>query len=424
MSKKKIKQMQKEYSKPQLSRWQKQRKIQRYIFFGGIGLIIAVLLFVGVGWYFTQYIPLNASILKVNSSDIKMIDYVRLLRYTLNTTSSSNTDISQVANDVLDYLAQGEVVRQGAAEVGITVSNSEIKEVLKAYNQNWDYAAFVRLQLLQSKLYEYHIKPQLPEYSNQRELQAMFLESEEQANEIRNQILALPESEQKSTFNELASELSLNKYTKENNGDLGMHVQEVFDLIIGSSIPGEYAFASEKGAFSQPWPDDQHNKQVGYWLIQVLEQGIEDNEGKIHVQAMLLGSLEEAGIILTRLEDGDDFNNIAKELSQYIGAQDDGGDLGFIAKGKMGDIFDDVAFNQEIGIISEPIKDTSVITTGGYWLIRVLDAVVNEDLSQEDIDYLSYQKYNQWYTDKHNSATFTDSITSEQFYWAIQKASR
>ena len=83
--------------------------------------------------------------------------------------------------------------------------------------------------------------------------------------------------------------------------------------LLGSSVPGEYAFGSEVGTLSQPRYDQEKSKQVGYWLIKVLEK----QEGTdAQVQAMLLGSEQEAQEVRARLEAGADLATLAKELSQ------------------------------------------------------------------------------------------------------------
>jgi len=150
MTKKKIEKMQKEYSKPQITRWERQRKIQKYIFFSGIGLIIAVLLFVGSGWYFNDIAPLNKTIVQVNSKNIKMIDCIKLLRanLALGTFNSASTGLYYIIQDLTTI----EVTRQGAAKLGIVATKEDINNSLEENELSKDWAQSAEYYILNKQL--------------------------------------------------------------------------------------------------------------------------------------------------------------------------------------------------------------------------------------------------------------------------------
>jgi peptidyl-prolyl cis-trans isomerase D len=70
--------------------------------------------------------------------------------------------------------------------------------------------------------------------------------------------------------------------------------------------------------------------------------------------------------IRKRIESGEDFAKVAKEVSQDPGSAAQGGDLGFIEKGLMDPAFDQAAFALKQGQLSEPVR-----TRFGYHLIQV-----------------------------------------------------
>ena len=129
---------------------------------------------------------------------------------------------------------------------------------------------------------------------------AMLLESESQATEVGARLEAGED------FGELAGELSLEGLSKVRIGDLDWRPKDVLAELLDTSIPGDYAFDSEIGVLSQPIYDAGITKSLGYWLIEVLERK-EEPEGT-HVQAILLGSEEEAQHIRDRLEASEDFD--------------------------------------------------------------------------------------------------------------------
>ncbi|GAB6062992.1 SurA N-terminal domain-containing protein [Deferrisoma palaeochoriense] len=72
--------------------------------------------------------------------------------------------------------------------------------------------------------------------------------------------------------------------------------------------------------------------------------------------------------IRKQIEEGADFAELAKKVSEDPGSKDKGGDLGYFERGKMVPEFEKVAFSLEPGQVSEPVR-----TPFGYHLIRVED---------------------------------------------------
>src|SRR5574341_417662 len=69
-----------------------------------------------------------------------------------------------------------------------------------------------------------------------------------------------------------------------------------------------------------------------------------------------------------RIKQGEDFAELAKKFSKDSATREQGGNLGFIPKGKMAKEFEEVAWGMEIGEISKPVK-----TALGYDIIKLED---------------------------------------------------
>ena len=180
----------------------------------------------------------------------------------------------------------------------------------------------IRSQMLRSRLYDAYFGPQVPESDVQVNMMAMLLESESQALEVRGRLL------NSENFTALAEEFSLDYYTKENKGELGWHPEEILAALLGSSVPGEYAFGSEAGTLSQPRYDEEAGKPVGYWLVRVQDREDAPDVEEAQVQAILLGSEDEARDVRARIEAGEDFAALAEEFSKLEESQKQGGELG------------------------------------------------------------------------------------------------
>jgi peptidyl-prolyl cis-trans isomerase D len=75
---------------------------------------------------------------------------------------------------------------------------------------------------------------------------------------------------------------------------------------------------------------------------------------------------ERAEAALARAREGEDFAALASELSEDVGTQGKGGDLGFFGRGQMVGPFEEAAFDLEVGAISEPVQSPF-----GFHLIKV-----------------------------------------------------
>jgi len=418
--KKKVEKPRREFTKRQLSRWQKEKRRQRIIFGSGILILVAVLVIVGVGWYTKEYQPLHQTVITVNDTKFNMNYYINTLE--IYGKEQPSEYMYYLAGQVVTIIERNELVRQGAMALGISISNKEVDEELKSreFPLSKEYRDIVRAEMLTNKLQDEYFEQEVPPFAEQRHVMAMFLESTSQAVEVRAKL------ENDESFTELASELSLDDFSKEESGDLGWRPRSVLALLLNSSIPEEYLFDCEAGELSPPIYDETKTKNVGYWLIKVLEKQ-EESEGapeEAHIQAILLVSEEQARIVRARLEVGEDFAALAKELSQLEGAEENGGDLDWLTAELMGPALSEFVFNPELELetLSEPIRD-AVETTGGYWLLEVLDIDEYRQIEDEDRVLLKTKLLDDWmsglWEDPENKVE--DYLDYEKQMWAITK---
>lgn len=408
-----------EPTKRQLSRWQQQQKRQRIILSAGIFVIVAVLMLIVVGWYTGQYRPLHQTVIRVNNTEFNMKYYIEMLK--LRGSGQPAQYMEYLTDVIVEDITQNELIKQGALKLGVSVSDDEVKEELKSSDLpvNDVYRDLVRTQLLIDKLRDEYFERQVPAFTEQRHIMAMLLESERQVLEVRARL------ENSENFTDLAEELSLNYFSKDKKGDLDWHPKSILSELLGTSIPGEYAFGSEVGVLSQPLYNEEITKIGGYWLIRVLDREEEDEEA--HVQTMLLGSEEEAQDVRARLEAGESFATLARELSQLNGVKENEGDLGTVSRGEMPPAFDEFAFNTQVklGTLSEPIRDETVETKGGHWLIQVLEKDDNRQIEKNDRDFLKAKALDEWVAslrDDPGNEIDDSFLDNEKKAWALQQA--
>jgi len=415
--KKKAQKPQREFTHQQLSRWQQQKKRQRIILAVGIIIITVVIGIMGGGWFTSQYLPMQQTVIMVNNTEFTMKYYVEMIK--VFGSGQSAQYLLYLSEEVIKTIKQNELIRQEAQKLGISISDDEVSRELK----NGDlpdtevYRDLARSQLLTRRLLEEHFNLQVPKTAEQVHLMAMLLESEAQANEIRAKL------EEDESFAKLARESSLDDFSKASQGDFGWHPESILQEELHTSII-EYTFSTEVGTLSPPIYDDAVEKEIGYWLVKVIDRNVEEEEA--HIQVILLGSEEEALETRSRLEAGEDFATLAKELSHLKGVEENEGEF-LLAPGMQSPVIDEFAFDLDIApeTISEPLRDEEAVTKGGYWLVKVTEKDADRPIADEDRDWLKAKIYDEWATSVFDDPAneIGDSyLDGEQKAWAIEQA--
>jgi parvulin-like peptidyl-prolyl isomerase len=114
---------------------------------------------------------------------------------------------------------------------------------------------------------------------------------------------------------------------------------------------------------------------------------------QVKASHILVDTEEEALKVIERINNGEDFAELAKELSTDTGSGANGGDLDYFNYAKMVQPFSETAFALEIGEVSQPVE-----TEYGYHIIKLTDKIVDEEKTVETekeqlIEYYKTYKY-------------------------------
>ncbi|MBC7264690.1 MAG: peptidylprolyl isomerase [Chloroflexi bacterium] len=124
---------------------------------------------------------------------------------------------------------------------------------------------------------------------------------------------------------------------------------------------------------------------------EAIQSEVPTSEEQIHAYHILVETEEEAKVVLNRLQAGEDFAALAKELSKDTGSAEKGGDLGWFPKGVMVEPFEQAAFALQPGQISEPVKSDF-----GYHIIKVVERDPNRPLDPDMLETKQAEAWQKW----------------------------
>jgi len=388
----------------QASKWERQKRIRRIITYAGIAFLAGLIAMVSHGYYDHKIKPLREVVIVVNDSSFDLGYYIEM--FDAYSTGIDPSQFQFMVDTVASQIVQDEVLRQGADSLGIEVSSKEIDEAIKKGDlpDGEAYRDIMAVSILRDGLQE-HFDSQLPDIMEQAHVQVLLVESRQISYDVVTRL------ENGEDFAALVEEFSCNPQSE---GDLGWVPREsILNPLIGDAV---FALEPEELRFI---PDETAAKSIGYWLIEVLEK--DDTQG-IRVRVIMLGSQQEALEVKAQLT-ADNFAELAQEYSQY-GAAEEGGELGWLNEGDMNsEAFDEVAFNLDLNTISEPIKDKMGYTTGGYWIVQVLDKG-DRELSESVRGGLATKAFNEWFREYHDSSIVETFLDAAQQDLTIEEVSK
>jgi len=122
---------------------------------------------------------------------------------------------------------------------------------------------------------------------------------------------------------------------------------------------------------------------------------------QVHARHILVQAEEEAQTILTRLQAGEDFADLARERSQDENTKEAGGDLGFFHRGQL--ISPEL---EEAALALQPGQISGVVQSQfGYHIVQVLEKAPDRPLPPELLNSLKEQAFAGWMQEQWEGAT-------------------
>lgn len=154
-----------------------------------------------------------------------------------------------------------------------------------------------------------------------------------------------------------------------------------------------------------------------FWWRRLLEQAavaeVPASSPQVRARHILVATEEDAALAKERLDAGEDFAELAKEMSLDPSAQVNGGDLGWFPKGVMTPTFELAAFELEPGIIGDPIQSPF-----GFHIIQVLERADDVPLEANALAQLQMRAFSTLLAERKGELNVERNLTQDIVTWA------
>jgi parvulin-like peptidyl-prolyl isomerase len=157
---------------------------------------------------------------------------------------------------------------------------------------------------------------------------------------------------------------------------------------------GEAAFEEWLDATGQTRADYRemlHDLMLSERVLNLVATDLPSVAEQVHIRHIAVSSPEAAQEIVTQLQEGADFAELARSRSEDTLTRDDGGDLGWFPAGIVAPELEQVAFSLQVGEVS------GVIQLGeGYHVIQLVERQADRPISPDLEMDLELAAFEQW----------------------------
>lgn len=347
--------------------------------------IVVIIALVFVFWGVGNQMGSRQAAIMVNEEEISFQDFERAYQQAYDQMASQFggnlpkglAESLGIKQQVITQLVQGALLRQGADQMGIIVSQEDIQSTLKNMVQFQENGVF-NLEKYKQLLANNQLTPHKYETSMRHDMlnQKAFLDisrfaahiSDYEVEELYKQqlekvavnyIKISPESFKSDiTIDEaeLAKWFETNSVNYKSKPQLKLSYLDYSFDTVGEKISVDSARVQQyyqDNITRYTNPEARHARHI-------LLKADANSSQEVHEEQQ-----QKAKDILALAKASDDFANLAREYSEGP-SKENGGDLGFFSQGQMVPAFEQAVFAMNVGDISEVVK-----TNFGYHIIKV-----------------------------------------------------
>jgi hypothetical protein len=331
------------------ARAERERIIRRWILVGAIGTILLVVGLIGYGIVEVEFIKPRQPVAVVDDQEISRRDLHTRIRLALSPGIDPISVGFQILNEMIDDL----IIKQEANLLGITVSQADVE--LEMERRFGFFAEGTPTS----------IPTRTPDPTTLAEATATG---------------PSPTIGPSSTPRPSATPFTKEAY-EERRAEFFDNLSELYD-----ATEGDYTTYLEAQMYRER-------------LLATFEDDVERVQEQVWLRHIRVVDRETVDEIITRLDAGENWDDLAAELSDDTATKDSGGDLGWLTWDNVTDQFGEEAvkvFQTPIGELLDPIQ-----TQFGWHLIHVLDRG-ERSLDEETFLQAVRRKFSDWLTSQRD----------------------
>lgn len=171
------------------------------------------------------------------------------------------------------------------------------------------------------------------------------------------------------------------------------------DIAAGGGDEAFEAWLQVAGLTREDYEKMLRDSLYAQWVLELLPDDIPESAEQVHARHIVLDSDDAARQILTLLEEGADFEELARERSVDLGTREQGGELGWFPRGWLTSELEGAAFALEAGQVSDVIR-----VGDSYHILQVVEREALRPLSDEVVFDLKLDVFDRWLEEQRAEA--------------------
>jgi hypothetical protein len=227
--------------------------------------------------------------------------------------------------------------------------------------------------------------------------------------------------------------------------DLGVSVSpgeielEISDRLgLSQSDPETFDRVYEQELEGSDLSDEEYRRMTEVDLLsrrvqEVFSLSVPQTIEQVRMRQILVGTEDEALSVLERLDAGEDFGDLARELSLDEETKEEGGERGWVdsateeeggerewlTRDELDLSYAVKVFDLEVGALSEPIAGP-----GGYYIFEVEEKEADREVTGDQRATISYRYFTYWLDEQGTLLPSREFVSSDfgKYQWAVEKA--
>jgi hypothetical protein len=397
-----------EETKKQAHRRRRDEEANRRVMIGLAAVGAVLLLIVLAGVIQELVLKPRQPVATVNGDRISLQDYqkqVKLAYYQQLQQGQPVTDPQQIGLQVLDQMVDVDLLREQAKQRGITVTDQEITDAIE-------------------KGFGFYRQTPTPFPTATPDLTASPTPSP--TGTISPTMTPLPtptpvteqafQDEYKRTLDSLKATTGISEADYRQQVEISLLEQKLYDAVT-KDVPTTAEQVKLRHILiavrtPQPTPAPTQTPAPNAAATPTVEPGATATPTPVPTLAPRTDAeaLALANDVKKQLDAGGDWKTLAAKYSDDTGSKDQGGELGWYAKGGgFVQEFEDAAFSLPVGKVSDPVK-----TQFGYHIIEVQEKDPNRALDAYTVSQKKSEAFQTWLTDLRSAAKVERNWTADK----------